>query len=617
MKTYNYIPFYDVILQDGFWKDRQELNAKVSIPSVYKRFKETDRIDSIAPLWKKPFVHSDRFYDSDTAKWLEAAAYVLRLHRDEYPELEKLCDDVISRFSKLQSSDGYVNSFFQRRPFYKKFYYRTDHELYCAGHIFEAAIAYYQATGKDTLLNVSEKYADHIRDRFMVKKNTAFSTPGHEEIELALYRLYEATGKEKYKEMADFFINTRGTVKENTYKMFYDAYDQHEVPVRELSSAEGHAVRAMYLYSAMADMARINGDEEMFAACERLFDDACKKMYVTGGIGSDSAGECFTVPYDLPNQTAYSESCAAISFMMFCRRMLLIKNDVRYADVIERIMYNNLLSSVSLDGKAFFYENPLEIRQAELTRSRTIKPRSGLLAWHTNSFPRFPIWQRKEVFNCSCCPPNINRTVASIGDYIFTSDEKTTYLQQFIAAKSKRLTIETAYPVKGDVTVVGKDYDKEYFSVRIPSWCSSFRAILDGKEVSAPAENGYLTLSVQNNFTLSVHFDMTPFFVRCNPLCQVDIGKLALQRGPVVYCLEAVDNGNLDALAVDTGCAFTEAETPLSPLPFLDATGYELSAKDTYFCGECEKKERLLRFTPYFTFANRGISDMRVWIAEK
>ncbi len=614
MKTFYYIPFYDLSIGDGFWKDRQRLNADVSIPGVYKRFNETDRFNCIYPGWKKPTAHSHIFYDSDTAKWIEAVAYVLHRHRKEYPELEKLCDDIIDRFAKRQQANGYLNSYFQRHPGKKKFHFRPDHELYCAGHIFEAAVAYYQATGKNRLLVVAEKYADHIYKRFIQKKNTSFSTPGHEEIELALFRMYEVTGKERYKEMAEFFLNTRGTVKEKTYKMFTDAYDQHEVPVRRLDAAEGHAVRAMYLYSAMADMARIDGDEEMFAACERLFNDAVKKMYVTGGIGSDPRGECFTVPYDLPNQTAYSESCAAISFMMFCRRMLLISCDVRYADVIERIMYNNLLSSVSLDGKAFFYENPLEIRQAELTRSRTVKPRSGFMGLQSN-LPRFPAWQRQEVFSCSCCPPNINRVIASIGDYVFTCDGETTYLQQFISCRTEGITVETNYPIGGKISIKGKDYGKKYFSVRIPSWCRSFVAQLDGKKVTG-AENGYLTVAVEKDFTMTIDLDMTPKYVRCNPLCKENRGKLALVRGPVVYCLEANDNGDLDAVAVNIKSVAKEKESSLSPLPALETVGYELSSSETYYTGESEKKERTLLFIPYFTFANRGVSDMKVWINE-
>lgn len=603
MKSYSSVPFYKTMLTDGFWKDRQKLNADVSIPNVYKRFKETNRIDCLYPKWKRPFSRSDRFYDSDTAKWLEAAAYVLHTNRADYPELEKLCDKVIALFKKRQQMNGYLNSFFQRRPFLPKFCFRTDHELYCAGHIMEAAVAYYQATGKDVLLKVSEKYADHIRKRFMIKKNTAFSTPGHEEIELALYRMYEVTGKEKYKEMAEFFLNTRGTVKERTYRMFNDAYDQHEIPVRELSSAEGHAVRAMYLYCGMADMARVNGDEEMLSACKRLFEDACKKMYVTGGIGSDHNGECFTIPYDLPNETAYAESCAAISFMMFCRRMLLIEKDGRYADVIERIMYNNFLSCVSLDGKAFFYENPLEICRADLTRSRTVKRR-----------PRLPQWQRQEVFSCSCCPPNINRTVASVGDYIFTENETETVLHQYVACESGAISVETNYPVSGKIVVRGKSYGKEFFSVRIPARCKNASLSLNGNPVDVAPEKRYVTLKVDSDFTLELTLDTEPFFVKTHPLCRENRNKVALQRGPVVYCLEEKDNGDLAPLAAVCSGPFTEIKNDLTPLPFIDVQGKELTADATYYEGEYAAKDRTLRFIPYYAFGNRGESDMKVWV---
>ncbi len=603
MKNYSFVPFYKTVLTDGFWKDRQKLNADVSIPNVYKRFKETDRIDCLYPWWKRPLSHSDLFYDSDTAKWLEAAAYVLHANRADYPELEKSCDEVIELLKKRQQSNGYLNSYFQRRPFLPKFHSRPDHELYCAGHIMEAAVAYFQATGKDALLSVAEKYADHIRDRFMIKQNTAFSTPGHEEIELALFRMYEATGKEKYKELAEFFLNKRGTVKEKTYRTFYDAYDQHEIPVRELSSAEGHAVRAMYLYCGMADMARISGDDGMLSACKRLFDDACKKMYVTGGIGSDYNGECFTIPYDLPNRTAYSESCAAISFMMFCRRMLLLEKDGRYADVIERIMYNNFLSGVSLNGKAFFYENPLEICRTDLTRSRTVIKR-----------PRLPQWQRQEVFKCSCCPPNINRTVASIGDYIFTENETETVLHQYVACESDSLRVETNYPIDGKIIVRGQGYGKNLFSVRVPAWCKDATLSLNGKKVAVFPEKGYVTLKVDPDFTLELTLDMNPFFIKTHPLCRENRNKVALQRGPVVYCLEEKDNGDIVPLAVVGSGPFTETENNLTPLPFIDVQGKELSAGATYYEGECDAKERTLRFIPYYAFGNRGESDMKVWV---
>ena len=602
MYDFGFVPFSEINITDGFWQYRQRLNADVSIPNVYKRFDETDRFKAIYPMWKAPFSKSHIFFDSDTAKWIEAAAYVLAKNRAEYPELERLCDDIIDRFAKRQAPNGYLNSFFQRYPLAPRFRARPLHELYCAGHIVEAAIAYDQATGKDKLLKVAKKYLDHIEKRFIIKQNTGFVTPGHEEIELALLKLFAYTGIEKYKKMAEHFVEKRGTVKERTYWNFNDNYDQHDKPVRELDSAEGHCVRAMYLYSAMADMARLNHDDELYVACERLFVDACKKSYVTGGIGSDFNGECFTSDYDLPNMTAYTESCAAIAFLMFCRRMQLIRNDIRYADMIERIMYNNLLSAVSLDGKAFFYENPLEIRQAELTRSNSVKKR-----------PRFPSWERKEVFSCSCCPPNVNRQIASIADVCFTENEECLYLQQYISCEYAGIRVETNYPVDGKVRISATRIGKK-LGIRIPSWCRDYSLVLNGTPLDLQSENGYIVFDAADEILIELELSMHPYYVYANPQCREDVGKVALMRGPVVYCMEAVDNGCLDDLAADMNGAFSECASDLFKLPVLTVKGCKSVDERPYSRDKFGFEPCDLVFIPYFGFANRGVSDMKVWI---
>ncbi len=603
---YKNIPFFELDINNGFWQQRQKMNAKTTIPQVYKRFEETSRFACIASRWKKPFVRSHIFYDSDTAKWLEAAAYVLHVNRADNTLLERQCDEIIDSFASLQRFDGYLNSDYQRKPWKKKFSRRTDHELYCCGHLCEAAIAYAEATGKRKFLDVTEKYVDYIIKRFVEKQNTGFVTPGHEEIELALLRLYEATGKEKYKNLAEFFLNSRGVAKEKTYKSFLINYDQHDKPIRELDSAQGHAVRALYLYCGMADMARINGDKDVLAACKRLYADILTKMYVTGGIGSSHMGEAFTVPYDLPNMTAYTESCASIALLMFCRRMQKTENDVTYADTIERIMYNNLLSCVSLDGKAFFYENPLEIKLSEFTKNNSVKEKV-----------RLPITQRKEVFSCSCCPPNICRQIASVGDVTYTEDDENIYMQQYIGSTFTRgtesLSVTTNYPADGKIIITAKGVKKNLI-VRIPSWCDEYTVSINGEKVSKTVDKGYLNLHISGDFSVILDLHIKPKYYSCSPLSDDNRNAVALCYGPVVYCIEGVDNGDLTALAVDKDAPFRAEKSDFGPLPYLDTTAYRLSSATTYFTGEPEKKPTRIRFIPYYAFANRGESDMKVWV---
>ncbi len=593
-----------VKVTNGFWQERQRLNADVTVRAVYDRFSDTHRFAVINPLWKNPFVRSHIFYDSDTAKWLESVAYVLDDNREKYAELEKLADAVIAQFVALQAPNGYLNSYYQRHFFRIPFLNRNNHELYCAGHLAEAAVAYYKATGKDALLKAAEKYLSYIRKRFIVQGNTGFTTPGHEEIELALWKMYELTEKETCKEMAEFFLEKRGRTKD---KPIYSACNQRQtqshVPIREQTEAVGHCVRALYLYSAMADMARINRERELFDTCKTLYQDIVTKTYITGGVGSDYVGECFTVPYDLPNKTAYSESCAAIALLLFSQRMLLAERDVRYADTVESVLYNTLLSSTSLDGKKFFYENPLEIRLAE-PHKNTSNPHKE----------RLPITQRVEVFSCSCCPPNVTRTIASVGDYLYTEDAENLYLHQFIGSRYTSgegyIDIVTNYPADGIVRITGKNLSKKLW-VRIPSWCKRYKVIVNGEERNIVAENGYFPIE-ESDFDCTLSLEMQPCFVRCNPLCVQNRNALALCYGPVVYCVEGVDNGCLDTLAVkqESVCSLAKG---LTALPDIIVEGYRLSMSSTYGNEEAAEKTSL-RFIPYFAFANRGESDMKVWI---
>ena len=354
---------FDKIRLGGFWKNRFEINKNATIPTVYDRFCDTGRFKAFRCDWKEGMPDKPHFFwDSDVAKWLEAAAYTIAISPDA--ELEKKIDETVDLIEKNQQEDGYFNIYYTVVEPGKRFTKRDNHELYCAGHLTEAAVAYYKATGKDKFLRLMCKYIDLIEKCFKIDDSAAFSTPGHEEIELALIKLYDCTGEKRYLELCRHFIETRGRSKKDadTRDWCDNDYDQSDFPVRELPAAVGHSVRAMYLYSGMADLADRTDDKSLFDACDRLFDSTVKRrMYVTGGIGASAHGEQFADDYILPNDVAYSETCAAIGLALFARRMSAACPDSKYADAAERAIYNGVLAGVSLDGHSFFYVNPLEI----------------------------------------------------------------------------------------------------------------------------------------------------------------------------------------------------------------------------------------------------------------
>lgn len=451
MTQYQSVPFACVELDNGFWHDRQEINRTVTIRNVWKRFEETGRFASFRFDWKEGMPHKPHvFYDSDVAKWIESAAYILCKHPD--PWLEERVEELVEQIVTHQQEDGYFNVWFTVVEPGKRFQQRSAHELYCAGHLIEAAVAYYEATGRDRFLRSMCRYADCIAKIFMEDQSPPFATPGHEEIELALVRLYRCTGEERYLRLSRWFLDQRGNNDKDPACMAaweHSCYTQSHLPVRKQLTAEGHAVRAGYLFSAMADVAYETGDEELLAACRALFDNIVgQRMYITGGVGSTRTGEAFTKDFDLPNATAYAETCAAIALVLFAQRMLLLEVDGRYADTVERVLYNGFLSGLSLDGRSFFYENPLEIDLDRRGRDRSLEGGEVL-----------PIPQRVEVFDCSCCPPNVTRLIASIGNYGITYDDQTFYIHQYMEGSARWrmgeqavvLRQETRYPAEGQI----------------------------------------------------------------------------------------------------------------------------------------------------------------------
>ncbi len=603
------IPFSAVKFTGGFWKARYDLNRKVSVKSVYERFEETGRFDALRFDEKKDKpLHI--FYDSDAAKWIEAVAYLIEAG---YPckSEQRVIDSLVKCMQKHALENGYINSYFIRKDPEGIFRTRNNHELYCAGHLIEAAIAYDRATGKHDFLELMKKYVECIEKAFVIDKTAAFTTPGHEEIELALYKLYEYAGDEKYRALADFFVDERGKRDEQTLTpSFNHRYEQAQAPARELCEAEGHAVRATYFYTAMSDYARINRDEKMLAACKKLFANITdKRMYITGGIGSSRIGECFTVPYDLPNVSAYSESCAALGLMLFALSMQRNELNAAYGDVIEREMYNNMLSSTSLDGKAFFYENPLEIDLSLINSETSITP---------DRRTKYPITHRLEVFGCSCCPPNINRIFARLGDFVFSESGDALVVNQYLdcALSTDRvnLKISSAFPNGGKVKIAAKSNTYSQIYLRRPSWCREIKCAESYVE-----KDGYLVFDGKKEFEINVEFVMKPRFVEANPLVSADCGKVALTYGPTVYCLERIDNPYpLSSLSVDVNRRVSKEKSPRYRNFDLVAQGYVDEASETlYRDANGTKSPVKLTYVPYYTFANRENSDMAVWIRKK
>ena len=599
MKSFS---FDKVSLTSGYLFDKQELNRKTTINAVYDRFDDTGRIgafnfdyvEGVSAPAKKPHI----FWDSDVAKWMEGAAYIIKKHPT--PELEEKVDALVEKIKKNQGEDGYFNIYFTVIKPEARFTDRSRHELYCAGHLMEAAVAYADATGKRDFLDCMEKYADYIWQVFVEEKSAAFSTPGHQEIELALIKMYLYTKKKKYLDLAAFFINTRGTIEENDTTTGGN-YSQSHIPVREQTEAVGHSVRAMYLYTGMAMLAKETGDTELLAACKSLWNDTVlRKMYVTGGLGSTCIGEAFTSAFDLPNDTAYTETCAGIGLMLFSQAMLAFENDAKYADAIERVLYNGVLSGLSLDGKSFFYENPLEI---------TLNDRFENL----HGKRRLPITQRVECFSCSCCPPNINRIFPTFENYIYGKDGDTLFVNQFISSALSEDGItckqETAYP-NGDTIKLCASGAKK-IAIRIPAWCDSFK--LNKKYT---LENGYAVVD-NDGSEITVKFDITPRLVYGDCRVKANANKVCVMRGPIVYCAEAVDNGeNLHSIVLPAKIKAKEIFSEEFGLYTLEIPCTKrASFEGGIYSNKPPKADKFtVKLIPYNCFANRGESDMLVWL---
>jgi DUF1680 family protein len=573
------VPFTDVHFDDAFWSPRLKTNREISIPHNYKWCEDTGRFSNFANAAKllKGETHGNfkgiYFNDSDVYKVLEGTAYSLADHPD--PELEKRADDVIAQIAAAQEPNGYLNSYYTLKEPNNKWTNITKHELYCAGHLIEAAVAYKRATGKDTLLNIAEKFVDHIIGVFITNKTAKFGVPGHEEIELALVKLYQLTGKEKYLDLSKHFIDVRGDQSKRQDKI-HGAYDQDHKPMRELNEIGGHAVRAVYYFAGATDIAAYTGDKALLDALDRLWDNTVnKKMYITGGIGARHQGEAFGEAYELPNRTAYCETCAAIGLVLWAQRMNLLHGDAKYADVVERAIYNGVLSGIGRDGKSFFYVNPLE---------------------STGNHHRQPF------FDCACCPTNVVRFVPSLPGYQYAVDKDgALVINQFITGTATvqfpegevKIKTTTNYPWDGNYEILltpkrkaGATAKKYECKVRYGTSYDKFEAAWD----------------IPFRYTFKAKLDIKRFIA--NPKVIADNGRVSIQRGPLVYCFEQVDNEvPVAKIKLARKPQFTE-----------EFRGDLLGGVVVIKCKNADGKE--LTAVPYYAWDSRKPGAMAVWVPQ-
>lgn len=557
------------------------------------------------------------FQDSDAAKWIEAAAYSLALYPDE--KLSETVDELIDKIAAAQDEDGYLDTYFTIKDRDKRWKNLLEgHELYCSGHMMEAACAYYEATGKKKLLDVMEKNAEHIYKHFITEKNEG--APGHPEVELALMKMYRTTGNKKWLQLAEHFINERG---EDPY--FYEKeaakrdwtvwgndptahdYQQSGKPVRAQSDATGHAVRAVYLYTGMAQLSAKSGDNALYDACKRLWESITRRrMYVTGGIGSTVLGEAFSVDYDLPPDTAYAETCASIGLMFFANAML--KNELigEYADVMETAFYNTVLGGMQLDGKRFFYVNPLEV----------VPGISGVSPTHRHDLPVRPKW-----YACACCPPNAARLITSFGCYAYGENSDMSFCHMYADGEIKfengmELVCKTNYPY--DMTVNYSVIKGGRLAIRIPGWSDTFTLALNGEKQELKPINGYVIIAVKDGDEAKLVLSDTPHFVYPSVKIPAVSGMAAIRRGPLVYCFEDADNGDVLSLALKRGGKITVCEPDQNELSGVtklkvEAVRFDDNGKP-YSFDEPKTTDTLAIAVPYYTWGNRGENAMRVFM---
>ncbi len=646
-------PLKNVRITDSFWSAYIRLVRNVVVPYQWEAL--NDRIEGAEPshamknLKISAGLEQGEFYgmvfqDSDVAKWLEAVSYLLETGHD--PELEKLADEVITIIAKAQHKEGYLNTYFTlKEPNGRWTNLAECHELYCAGHLIEAAVAYYNATGKRMILDVACRLADCIDEVIGPGEDQIHGYDGHQEIELALVKLYQTTNNDSYLRLSLYFLDERGKEpsffeqelhRRNGQVHFPDldmvndrTYNQAHLPVRLQQTAEGHAVRVVYMCSGMADVAAETGDQELLEACRRLWTNiVSKRMYITGAIGSMAHGESFTLDYDLPNDTAYAETCASIGLIFFAQRMLQIEAKSEYADIMEQALYNTVISGMSQDGKRFFYVNPLEIWPDAILKNHHLSHVKPL---------------RQGWFGCACCPPNIARLLASLGQYIYTSQGNTIYTNLYIGSQVT-LDIEgiqvnidqhSEFPWNGNVRFIIHVAEKATFTLalRIPKWCTEPKLTVQGIPVQLDehVRDGYIyiTREWQSNDSVELILPMQVSRMKGHPHVRETIGKVAIQCGPLVYCLEETDNGaGLHQIMLEPQDEHRKhfehellggIQTISVPARRIRSDDWEQKwGEHLYIANASHEWETInATFIPYYAWANRGQGEMSVWVKEK
>ena len=616
----NPVPFTSVKVTDNFWGQRLQASREVTIPLAFSKCEETGRYENFvkaahpSDTYK---VEGFSFDDTDVYKTIEGASYSLQTYPDK--KLQKYIDSVLVIVAGAQEPDGYLYTARTMNPKHphnwagKERWVAVEnlsHEFYNLGHMIEGAVAHYQATGKRNFLNIAIKYADCVCREIGNGPQQKKYVPGHQIAEMALVKLYMVTGDKKYLDQAKFFLDTRG------YTSRKDAYSQAHKPVVEQDEAVGHAVRAVYMYSGMADVAAITGDSSYIKAIDKIWDNiVSKKIYITGGIGARHAGEAFGNNYELPNQSAYCETCAAIGNVYMNYRLFLLHGDAKYFDVLERTLYNGLISGVSLDGGSFFYPNPLSSNGK---------------------------YSRKPWFGCACCPSNVSRFIPSLPGYVYAVKNDQVYVNLYLSNKAelkvdkKKILLEqeTGYPWNGDIRLKITQGNQDFtMKLRIPGWVRgnvlpgdlysyadnqkpAYQVSVNGQTVESDVNDGYLSIARKwkKGDVVVVHFDMIPRIVKANPKVEADHGRVAVERGPIVYCAEWPDNRfNVHSILLNQHPQFKVTDKPelLYGIRQITTDAQALSYDKA---GKLVTKDVELTLIPYYAWAHRGEGDMEVWL---
>jgi hypothetical protein len=606
------VPFTAVRLTGGFWEARQRTNADATLDQNLTQCEKTGRLENLARAGRhETGGYAGYFFnDSDVYKAVEGAADILALRTIRGEKNSQLVadrlDPIIRTIAAAQHPDGYLNSYFTvAKPGERWTNLKDMHELYCAGHLIEAGVAHHRATGSRDLLDVAIRLADHIDARFGPAPRTP-GVCGHPEIELALLALWRETGEKRYLDLARYFLHERGR---GEGRPRYGEYCQDHKPLERQDAVVGHAVRAMYLYSAATELAVIDRDAALADALDRLWDNlTLRKMYVTGGIGNSASNEGFTRDYDLPNDAAYAETCAGIGLIFWAHRMNLMRGEAVYADVLERALYNAALSGVSLDGRSFFYVNP-------------VSSRGGIT--------------RQPWYSCACCPPNILRLIAGVGGYVYVQDAQGVRVNLYAAGRADferngapvSLVQETNYPWDGRVTIVVETPPPGEMTLkcRIPGWAERVTVKVNGRAVDAgEPPRGYVPLRREwkAGDRVELEFPMTPRRVVCSPHVPGNVGRVAIQRGPIVYCAEGADNPDgLQDVFIPPDAAIREAPAPsgLAGAVVLEVEGRRRDSAfpaDALYAPVTAATPCTIRLIPYFMWGNRGPGEMAVWIPD-